>query len=325
MKKKSWMSIVFSVVLMMSLVLNSIGAFAATRDVPLVSLITWNLSDQQAFRQSMPYVGTSAVRVLPDFEGTVTQLTASPRIIIGTDTRVRVHNAYQTNPYSRIGRVVITYDTPEGIQSYSATGWLFGKNVIMTAAHAVYRHEFESFPTSVKFEPARNGDEISYPDVNITDVIVPQIYIDQKERNLPRVRHDYAILIADQDIGLQYGYFGARYQMGSLVDNGGLVTGYPGDLSQNGVELYRAMGMIVADNGQILDHTVDTANGDSGAPLYVYWDENGWVALGVHVGEAIEYSNRNCAARITTELIEVMYQYRTNNVDPGEPYVLGTQ
>lgn len=113
------MSIVFSVVLMMSLVLNSISAFAATRDVPLVSLITWNLSDQQAFRQSMPYVGASAVRVLPDFE------------------------------------------------------------------------------------PARNGDEISYPDENITDVIVTQIYIDQKERNLPRVRHDYAILIADQDIGLQ--------------------------------------------------------------------------------------------------------------------------
>ena len=42
------------------------------------------------------------------------------------------------------------------------------------------------------------------------------------------------------------------------------------------------------------------------APLYGYWDENGWVAFGIHIAGSLNDGYHKCAARITTELIEVM-------------------
>lgn len=55
-----------------------------------------------------------------------------------------------------------------------------------------------------------------------------------------------------------------------------IIRGYPGD---HGIQLWTHSGKIIADTGKTLRYTIDTAGGQSGAPIYSS-DNQVW---GIHV------------------------------------------
>ncbi len=121
-----------------------------------------------------------------------------PQIVFGPDERMQIEDTTQ-DPYKKIAHL-IAIGTEQGIAE-RCTGTFIGVRVIMTAAHCVWRPDFDGYPDTLEVIPGRNGDQMPYGSGFATNVWVPQGWIDSLSDGdlIPDFSFDYALVLMADD------------------------------------------------------------------------------------------------------------------------------
>ncbi len=183
--------------------------------------------------------------------------------IIGNDDRVRI-TPTTSYPWSTIVKLYITWGTYNTL----ATGALINENHVLTAAHCVYSHSYGGWADTIKVVP---GEDNGYEPYGHAWVIDMRCYKDWIE--IASHEHDLALLTLDRNIGLQTGWMGLYTTLASSSTYTGTLNtaGYPYELD-NGKNLYWC-----SDNGVSADeynhwYNLDTTGGQSGSPVWIYYN-----------------------------------------------------
>ena len=185
----------------------------------------------------------------------------APRsIIAGSDERVRVTNTTQA-PYAHIGLIVARF--PNGVR-VRGTGWLYGDGVVATAAHMLHSAQYGGRATEVLFYLGINGNENPFGTIKVKEQSwkVPQAWIDTE---VPA--KDYGYFVLDTLVGHQIGWL--EIDVLSTIGGGSTVnvTGYPDEEDKKN-QMWTGSGGVWGKSSDMLWHYVDTAAGQSGAPVY---------------------------------------------------------
>jgi len=185
-------------------------------------------------------------------------------------------------PWQCIGRIFAWTNPYSFISAWTASGVLIGRNVVLTASHAV---PWEANPAMMQFVPAYfNGISTLGPNVS-SYVDAASAYYLEPDPNVDRPAWDFAVLRLIDPLGDSLGYFGAKSYDDHWNDgNYWTLVGYPGDIAggeqpswQNGISFHDddedgdAM-ELETDNG-------DASFGDSGGPFFGWWDGENWPSV----------------------------------------------
>jgi len=173
---------------------------------------------------------------------------------------------------------------------WTGTGWLSSSRTVITAGHCVYMHSRGGWVTQVEVVPGCHGDHRPYGSGIAASFRSVKGWMRKQKRT-----YDYgAILLpVDRAFGKLLGYFGfANLSDLDLRDLKVNLAGYPGD-KPRGTQWYHAR-RLEAISSRALDYRVDTAGGQSGAPVWRL--KNGERhAIGIHTNGDV---SGNSAIRI---------------------------
>lgn len=176
--------------------------------------------------------------------------------IFGTDDRRLVSNT-TTFPWSAIGQVQVSY----GYDVYVGTGAMIGRYLAVTCGHVAADPSLGT-PTSIYFIPGQTSTAQPFGQIKVTQVIPSaqwQAYQDDG--------YDIAILVLDQPIGDQTGYFKIAVQPDAFFDSQPIEdAGYPTD--KGGMDMYTVSGVSSGMQGNVMFHDLDTEPGQSGSPVW---------------------------------------------------------
>lgn len=192
-------------------------------------------------------------------------------IVFGRDNRTLVSDTTKS-PYSAIGHIVCQYADGMAL----GTGALIGNKTVLTAGHMVYEPSLGT-PQSVTFIPAQSGSKEPFGEINATYRYVPQQWKDGNQD------YDLGLLVLDQEIGKQTGYFQVATELDSFFTNQPLKSaGYPADLG-DGFEMYSVSGNSTDVQRVVMLHRITTEEGQSGSPFW--FTSNGVpTVVGLNVG-----------------------------------------
>jgi protease YdgD len=212
---------------------------------------------------------------------------AGERVIIGEDDRLPVLS--RAFPWSAIGRINMVSD--DGRPSYSCTGTLISRDVVLTNSHCLIDRETNKpFRRPLAFKPSMiqgvaldEAKVISYDYGWKSGATDPQ--------------NDWAILKLDQPLGDTYGYMGWRSldfsnpQVRAAAVEKVMVAGYSGDFPTDrqlgwpgetaGVDIRCS---IVNTEPGLLFHDCDTNPGASGSAIFAQFDDGRFYIIGLHAG-----------------------------------------
>ncbi len=184
-------------------------------------------------------------------------------------------------------RAVVYIEASWGSRTYTGSGFLVGRNDVVTASHVVYNAALGGKPSSLKVYPSYNpgkSDNTSYSIAKLQfftnfdpDSDGKLITGDLYRASQSGSEIDVALLTLSQPIGDAYGYLGIDWNFsGGSVG----VLGYPGKYGR-----YETF-----DSGTVRRSSVDTVYnigadleinpGNSGGPIY-YSSGNNFFAVGV--------------------------------------------
>ncbi|MDA8744762.1 dockerin type I domain-containing protein [Rubripirellula amarantea] len=196
----------------------------------------------------------------------------------GADDRIRVNNTLSV-PFSSIVRIESSYsDGGGGI----CTGAIVDANHVLTAGHCVHRSGV-GFASDFDIFPAQDEDTKPFGEVDWQTVRSYTGWTNNQNSD-----HDWALITLDRDIGLHTGWMGRQVRTVSQLVNANLNTaGYPGDLSSNADEMYRAFGTTNGASDFRFFYSgldgLDTFGGQSGSPMYRYLSsQNERYIVGIH-------------------------------------------
>lgn len=207
------------------------------------------------------------------------------RNIIGTDDRTIIDNPHNypyvvTGFFEAIFKNIPVVGTDTFIDIVTeGTGFLMGYNLVVTAAHLVYID-----PTSgvymgsggveycvednivnyriaddMNFYPGANGimDPLS-PEINPIEISIHKNYYIGRDAN-----YDWAMMMTDQDIGSDFGFYGMSINWYS--HNHQVYTyGYPSD---GNYRMYLSPGKVTNASTYIYTTNLDVQHGNSGGPI----------------------------------------------------------
>jgi glutamyl endopeptidase len=181
------------------------------------------------------------------------------------------------------------------------TGWMFGRNTVITAGHCVSPGNNTGFyPVgSFRMFPGRNG--VSSPFGSCTAKSLHSVTgwtISGNEQ------FDYGAIKLNCTVGNTTGWFGAWWQSASLTGLFSRVSGYPGDKPLT--QWQSTDSIRVTQTNQIF-YQNDTLGGNSGGPV---WQNRGTgssfcvgqCVMGIHaygLHGIVPHSNNNHGKRIT--------------------------
>lgn len=210
--------------------------------------------------------------------------------IIGSDGRTKV-DAEICKPYSRICYLEMVW--ADGYRA-RGTGWLYARDRVATAGHCVYDKEHGGWAATILVQPGRYQDYAPFGETWSLQMQTSQKWIDNEDSE-----YDYAFLRLRDPVGDVSGFFGYGAGLGSVGTKVN-IAGYPGDKntgsSRNQWQMRGRITLVTARN---LYYLIDTAEGQSGAPIY---NENNTV-IGIHTtGGTIS----NYGTRLTNAMVQVM-------------------
>ena len=235
----------------------------------------------------------------PELAANITSPTTAFQPVMETvfreDDRHRIHDT-ENDPWRMICSLAII--GPRG--NFVGTGWFAGPKTIITAAHCLYEvTQMGGWATEISIYPGRDGNDFPYQ-TRSSKFEVPQGWIDSQGTEAD---YDYGVIHLSEPLGEEIGWFSVAFAndeklKGTRVN----ISGYPGDLAGN----YGAYQLFHADNvpndgvaPNRFYYTIDTAGGQSGAPVWIELGEDQRQVVGIHTYGFRGVSGRNSATRIT--------------------------
>jgi V8-like Glu-specific endopeptidase len=169
----------------------------------------------------------------------------------------------------------------------SGTGFLVGKNDVITAAHVIYDGALGGLADEIRVYPSfdpddRNNTYFQAVWVEYYDDFDPNSdgFIQIGDFNRPTYvgsEIDIALLALDQDIGTTYGYFGIdpNFKGGAVS-----VIGYPGVYDSQPMFDAGTISPSRIDNVYLINSDLEVNPGNSGGPIY-YDNGNSPYAVGI--------------------------------------------
>lgn len=185
----------------------------------------------------------------------------APFLVIGDDGRSKVSNT-DISPHRTIS--YLSLETGEA--NLSCTGTVIRKDLVLTNAHCVENQSHGSIVNAVAY-PGVHNNHYSYGSWEMEESFVPRGWMEDFSTDF-----DYAVIKVnpkgDLHIGEVTGTAGMRDQ--SNLDSETIsVYGYPGDLiaEHQEVSQWGMSGSVYDWNENMIYYQVDTAGGQSGAPI----------------------------------------------------------
>jgi glutamyl endopeptidase len=215
--------------------------------------------------------------------------------VIGQDERTEVQDT-TAYPYSAIVQI----ESDIG----GCTGWLISPDTVVTAGHCVYDPNQHKWASYADVYPGRNGDNLPYGSAKAQTFYSVTGWTEDGDTH-----YDYGAIKLDWDIGNATGWFGYRWQSGSLDGTRENISGYPGD---------KTYGTQWEDEDQIrkttpakLYYANDTYGGQSGSPVYqADYAGCGVCSIAIHTNGVYGNSSYNRGTRITREVFNNLNQWR---------------
>jgi V8-like Glu-specific endopeptidase len=233
--------------------------------------------------------------------------------VIGVDERVRV---FETD--LRPWRMVCALKIRGGLGSAIGTGWLVGAKTVLTAGHCVNHPMIGGWAASIEVVPGQNGADRPFGSVRSTSFHSVNRWIEDRDPDF-----DYGVIHLAEDLGAQLGWFGLKVADADELTNALVnVSGYPGDRGA-GAEQYHHRNRVVQVTGRRVFYEVDTAAGQSGAPVWTYDDADATMerplAVGIHAygvdgGARVQ---ANSAPRIIPEAFDQIQAWIAADDAPG--------
>ena len=211
------------------------------------------LSNDGLVIENLPAVYANAARTQTYEAGSLLTATAnpllSPSTVHGVDNRSQVTTT-DVYPY----RAIVHISSSIG----GCTGWLNGPRTVITAGHCVFGAN--GWATNVVVTPGKNGQSAPYGTSGAHRLFSVKGWTSSSNTN-----YDYGAIQLDVPFGNTVGYFGYRWTSANLKNTVVSITGYPGDKPFG--TMWTASGKLI--NGTYkLTYDIDTAPGQSGAPVY---------------------------------------------------------
>ncbi|SFW75080.1 trypsin-like serine peptidase [Amycolatopsis australiensis] len=216
------------------------------------------------------------------------------------DGRERVQQTTQP-PWSGLGLLSATM--PDG-EVLEATAFAIAPQYVVTAAHAVYDHDYGGRAVGVTFAAARDAGRTPFGVVKATTWTYPGQY---PSGGRP---YDYCLVRLAAPLPSQV----TSYRLTAAPDRDleagtWQVAGYPDDKSPENSLWYDSGKLLSPPGTRILRYRISTSGGQSGAPVSPYLDERSPAAVGVHAGVAADKKS-NEAVRLTREVIEEIESWK---------------
>jgi glutamyl endopeptidase len=181
----------------------------------------------------------------------------------GPDNRMQVHETAKY-PFRAIASLLIT--AKDGSQ-WVGTGWFISPRTLITAGHCVYITnspvlERNGWVKSIQVLSGRNAESLPFGGVTSTQFWTVTGWADSGDENF-----DYGAIVVPTELGKKVGIFGfASLSDDRLMDAVALVTGYPADKDDG--TMWTDTKQIAAVGASKVHYDIDTAGGQSGAPVY---------------------------------------------------------
>ena len=254
---------------------------------------------------------------LPDVSPTYGQYyTNQSEVIIGKNDLVKVKNTLQY-PYSTSAYVESEF---RGVKNgedvtYRGSANFIKDNVLITAAHNIYRHEFGKDAEELYVTPARTPNSVPFGRIKVKEAR----YLKEVRNTAPDelTTYDLAVLILEEPIGAQLGTLGLPNNIENLKGIGATITGYPA-ISED-EQMYTGFKNILKDTGDFLFYQIDTKGGASGSAVY---DSTNRV-VGVHVSGS-DPEQMNYAVKLNEKTLSFIYSVIKGHSIDGWKFISGT-
>ncbi len=226
------------------------------------------------------------------------QVTPITRTVFASDTREQVIDT-TIFPYSTICRI-------EGTNNYDntsiiSTATMIGPKVAITSAHSVYQSNLGGLFNNITVSPGYYRGNKPFGSSVVKTIYLAQEWLDTNgSSDLTTLNnsfdYDWAVVVLNDKIGNDSGWLSVR-RYSNYLDLFGLdakIIGYPHKIERDNFYAnyffqYIATGKIDTAFGKILEYTIDTSDGQSGAALLNTTNE----VIGIHGGTTLNgLSNR---------------------------------
>jgi V8-like Glu-specific endopeptidase len=220
-------------------------------------------------------------------------------VVIGDDDRRQVTQITKSYPWRCICSLLITDNDGN---KWIGTGWLIGPRTVITAGHCVYIHRRGGWVRSIEVIPGRDGSARPFGSCVATSFRSVTGWTENRDRN-----YDYAAILLPENCryGDQLGWFGfANFTDATLAGFRVNLSGYPGD-KPPGTQWFHSR-KLKGINAQTLVYDIDTAGGQSGAPVWAF--RNGQRhGVGIHTNGHV---SGNSATRINAAVYQNLINWK---------------
>lgn len=204
----------------------------------------------------------------------------------GMKARIGADNREESDvsryPYNTIGRIFFT--KPNGNRA-ACTGTLVAKNIVLTNGHCVVDKNTSQIYTNIKFYPGYHDGSASIGYSTVKSVSYSNGYVNKTSGT------DWAFLVLNRPLGNQVGWMGLtkwnsdwkNKRMFSLAGYGSNSLLHPFSGRWQTRNTVKCRVDIEAYSGRALMHDCDSGQGNSGSPLYTYFNGKPYIA-GVNYG-----------------------------------------
>lgn len=243
-----------------------------------------------------PRIWYAPTKMLPDIgEASFGPPPPQPETVHGPDDRVQVTNTTDY-PWRAIASLLIT---ARDNSTWVGTGWFVSPRTLLTAGHCVYIKGShvpgrDGWVRSIKVMAGRNGNSLPFDAVTSTVFKSVPGWTDNGSEF-----YDVGAIILPVPLGETVGVFGvAVYPDDDLSRATVKVAGYPAD--QPSGTLWSDQRQIASVNAQKVYYDIDTAGGQSGAPVFRTLNDGSQVGVAIH---AYGGTSTNSGTRINSEVL----------------------
>ena len=221
-----------------------------------------------------------------------------PYAVFGDDGRNQVTDT-TVFPYSAICYLKIEWSDGSGTER--GTGVVISNKSILTAAHNVFQKGHNGYAKKITIYPGRNGSIFPYGTYSVSRSGIMLPFTRWKSEG--GAQNDVALIRVNGYIGATTGIMGyGNYADSTLLSTKLRITGYPSDKS--GKTLWKHARKINSVTSKLLKYIIDTAGGQSGAPIYMIANNQ---VVGVHSrADDADHPTENLGRRIDSELFSIL-------------------